>query len=114
MLKQMLAITVAVAAISLATPGTGGAGATCNPHCSPYPSSNSGGDLRGLNRANAVSPVNGAEGRAMAQSKQGTGETDSGETDSGGTDSGGTDTGGTDTGGTDTGGGTTSGPCTGC
>jgi hypothetical protein len=75
MLKQMLAITVAVAAISFATPGTGGAAAICNPDCAPVPVSNSGGVDRGLNRANAVSPDNGADGRAIAQSKQSTGET---------------------------------------
>ena len=71
MLKHTLAITVAVAAVSLATPGVGSAGTSaCTPHCAPAQSSNSGGELKGLNRANQVAGEHGAHGRANAQQKQ--------------------------------------------
>lgn len=115
MLKQTLAITIAVAAISLVTPGTGSAEVACNPICAPVMSSNSGGDLHGLNRANVAAGDHGTQGRANAQQKQdlykpaGSGVSTGGGGTEGST--GGTDTSGGGTGGTDTGGGT---PCTGC
>ena len=70
MLKHTLAITVAVAAVSLAIPGVGSAGVACTPHCAPIQSSNSGGELKGLNRANDVAGAHGAHGRANAVEKQ--------------------------------------------
>ena len=71
MLKHTLAITVAVAAVSLATPGVGSAGVACTPHCAPVQSSNSGGELKGLNRANQVAgEQHGTDGRANAVEKQ--------------------------------------------
>jgi len=70
MLKQTLAITLSVAAVSLLTPEVGSAGVACTPHCAPVQSSNSGGELKGLNRANAVAGVHGADGRANAVEKQ--------------------------------------------
>ena len=59
MLKHTLAITVAVAAVSLLTPGVGSAGVACTPHCAPVQSSNSGGELKGLSRANQVAGEHG-------------------------------------------------------
>jgi hypothetical protein len=70
MLKHTLAIIMAVAAVSLATPGMGSAGVACTPHCASVQSSNSGGELKGLNRANEVAGVHGADGRANAVEKQ--------------------------------------------
>lgn len=70
MLKHTLAITLAVATVSLATPGMGSAGVACTPHCAPQQSSNSGGDLRGLNRTNHVAGEHGTHGRTNAQQKQ--------------------------------------------
>ena len=47
----------------------GAAQAVCDPHCSPK--SNSGGEVRGLDRANSVAGEHGANGRANAAAKQG-------------------------------------------
>ena len=46
----------------------GAAQAVCDPHCSPK--SNSGGEVRGLDRANSVAGEHGANGRANAAAKQ--------------------------------------------
>ena len=47
----------------------GAAQAVCDPHCSPK--SNSGGEVRGLNRANEAAGVHGQQGRDNAAAKQG-------------------------------------------
>jgi hypothetical protein len=47
----------------------GAAQAVCDPHCSPK--SNSGGEVRGLDRANAVAGEHGQQGRDNAAAKQG-------------------------------------------
>ena len=62
MLKHMLAITMAVAAVSLATPGVGSAGSACTPHCEPAD--------RVVNRANEAAGPHGQHGRANAVEKQ--------------------------------------------
>jgi len=46
----------------------GAAQAVCDPHCSPK--SNSGGELRGLNRANEAAGQHGQQGRDNAAAKQ--------------------------------------------
>ena len=43
--------------------------AVCDPHCSPK--SNSGGAVKGLDRADAVAGDHGEQGRANARAKQG-------------------------------------------
>jgi len=118
MLKHTLAITVAVAAISLAAPGTGSAGVACNPLCAPALRSNSGDDhLHGLNRANKVAGDldgdHGDRGRDNAERKQ-----DAHKPGGSGVVTSGGGTGGS-TGGTGTGGGTPPPPpppppCLGC
>ena len=113
MLKHTLAITVAVAAVSLATPGVGSAGTSaCTPHCAPAQASHSADKV--LNRANEAAGTHGQHGRDKAVAKQ---EAHRGSValplvtppagDTGGGTGGGT---GGDTGG-DTGGGN---PCSGC
>lgn len=109
MLKHTLALIVAVAAVSLAAPGTGTAGGSaCSPVCEPAKSSNSGSNLQGLNRAIHVAGDHGKQGRDKAVEKQdahrpgGSGVYTPPPSPSPPPDG---------TGGTDTGGGT---PCSGC
>lgn len=69
MLKHMLAITVAVAAVSLATTGVGSAGTSaCTPHCAPAQASHSADKV--LNRANEAAKTHGQHGRDKAVEKQ--------------------------------------------
>jgi hypothetical protein len=96
--------------ISLLAMGAGQA-AVCDPHCAPT-TSNQGGAVTGLNRANEVAGDHGRRGRDNAAAKQDLHKPGGSGVDSGGSTGGTTDGGGT-TGGT-TGGGTTPGPCTGC
>lgn len=62
MLKHTLAITMAVAAVSLLTPGAGSAGVACTPHCEPAD--------RVVNRANQAAGAHGQHGRDNAVEKQ--------------------------------------------
>ena len=62
MLKHMLAITMAVATVSLLTPGVGSAGVACTPHCEPAD--------RVVNRANEAAGPHGQDGRDKAVAKQ--------------------------------------------
>lgn len=112
-------LTVAVVsgfAISLLIVGAGGAASVCDPHCAPA-KSNKGGEVTGLNRANAVAGDHGAQGRANAVEKQdlhkpgGSGVSTSGGSTGGDTSGGST---GGDTSGGSTGGDTSGGPCSGC
>ena len=106
MARQLALVAVGAFSISLLLAGTGGA-VVCDPHCAPSP--NGGGEVKGLNRANAVAVDHGAEGRAKAVAKQ----DDKKPGGSGVVTVTGGSTGGT----TDTSGGTTStdpGPCVGC
>ena len=109
-----LALIVA-GAFSVSVMMAGPAQAVCDPHCSPK--SNKAGEVRGLNRANAVAGEHGQHGRDKATAKQdlhkpgGSGVVSGGSGDTGNTGTGTGDTGGT--GGT-TDPGTTPGPCTGC
>lgn len=108
MARQLALAAVGAFSISLLLAGTGGA-VVCDPHCAPS-NANGGGEVKGLNRANAMAGDHGAEGRAKAVAKQddkkpgGSGVV----TDTGGSTGGTNDT---------SGGGTTStdpGPCVGC
>lgn len=112
MKARRLALIVA-GAFSVAVMMAGPAQAVCDPHCSPK--SNTAGEVRGLNRANAVAGDHGQHGRDNAAAKQdlhkpgGSGVVSGGSGDTGTTDTGTAGTGGT--------GGTTDpppGPCTGC
>jgi hypothetical protein len=91
------------------------AAVVCDPHCAP-PKANTGGETKGLNRANVVAGDHGQHGRDKAAAKQDLHKPGGSGVVSGGTGGGGTtDTGTAGTGGTgDSGGGTTELPCTGC
>lgn len=113
MMARRLALIVAGAfSVSVMMAGAGQA-VVCDPHCAP-PTSNKGGEVRSLNRANAAAGEHGQEGRNNAAAKQdlhkpgGSGVVTGGSGGEGTTDTG-TSTGGT----TDTGGGEV-GPCVGC
>ena len=67
-MARRLALVVA-GAFAASVLMAGAAQAVCDPHCSPK--SNSGGEVRGLDRANSVAGENGANGRANAAAKQG-------------------------------------------
>ena len=114
MKARRLALVVAGAfAVSVMMAGAGQA-VVCDPHCTP-PTSNKGGEVRGLNRANAVAGEHGQQGRDNAAAKQdlhkpgGSGVVTGGTGGDGTTNTGSGGTGGT----TDTGGGAV-GPCSGC
>ena len=67
-MARCLALAIAGAfAVSALTAGP--AQAVCDPHCSPK--SNKGGEVRGLDRANAVAGEHGQQGRDNAAAKQG-------------------------------------------
>lgn len=68
MMARRLAIVVA-GAFTASVLMAGAAQAVCDPLCSPK--SNSGGEVRGLDRANSVAGEHGANGRANAAAKQG-------------------------------------------
>ena len=69
MMARRLSLVVAGAfAASLLMAGAGQA-VVCDPHCAP-PKSNSGGEVKGLNRANAVAGDHGQHGRDNAAAKQ--------------------------------------------
>ena len=115
-MSNRFALAIAGAfSISLLLAGAGGA-VVCDPLCAPS-NSNKGGEMRGLNRANAVAGEHGQHGRDNAAAKQdlhkpggsgvvstsgGSSGSNDGTTGSDGDSSGGS---------TDTGGGN---PCTGC
>jgi len=110
MARQLALVAAGAFSISLLLAGTGGA-VVCDPHCAPS-NANGGGEVKSLNRANAMAADHGAEGRDKADAMHV-------EHKPGGsvltTDTG--DTGGSTGGTTDTSGGTTStdpGPCVGC
>ena len=113
MARHLALIAAGAFSVSVMMAGTGEA-VVCDPHCAP-PTSNSGGDVRGLNRANAAAGVHGQHGRDKAADKQdlhkpgGSGVVSGGTGDESTTDTGSGETGGT----TDTGGGV-AGPCSGC
>ena len=67
-MARRLALVVA-GAFSASVLMAGAAQAVCDPHCSPK--SNSGGEVRGLNRANEAAGVHGQQGRDNAAAKQG-------------------------------------------
>ena len=54
--------------LSLLVAGSAGA-VVCDPHCAP-PKANTGGEMKGLNRANAVAGDHGQHGRDNAAAKQ--------------------------------------------
>ena len=62
-----LAVTGAFT-LSLLVAGSAGA-VVCDPHCAP-PKANTGGDMKGLNRANAAAGDHGQHGRDNAAAKQ--------------------------------------------
>ena len=62
-----LAVTGAFT-LSLIVAGSAGA-VVCDPHCAP-PKANSGGEMKGLNRANAAAGEHGQHGRDNAAAKQ--------------------------------------------
>lgn len=64
---RRLALVVA-GAFAASVMMAGASQAVCDPHCSPK--SNSGGDVRGLNRANDVAGDHGDKGRDNAEAKQ--------------------------------------------
>ena len=68
MIARRLTLVVA-GAFAASVLMAGAAQAVCDPHCSPK--SNSGGEVRGLDRANSVAGEHGANGRANAAAKQG-------------------------------------------
>lgn len=72
MAKRLAIAVVSVFAVSLLLVGASGA-VVCDPHCAPA-KSNQGGELRGLDRANAVAGDHGAQGRANAADHQGIGD----------------------------------------
>jgi hypothetical protein len=68
MARQLAFAAVGIFSMSLLLAGTGGA-VVCDPLCAPS-KANGGGEVKGLNRANAVAVDHGAEGRANAAAKQ--------------------------------------------
>ena len=67
-MARRLALVVA-GAFSASVLMAGAAQAVCDPHCSPK--SNSGGEVRGLDRANEAAGEHGQHGRDNAAAKQG-------------------------------------------
>lgn len=70
MVSRLALAVVGAFSLSLLAVDSGWA-VRCDPHCAPSSShTNNGGDVRGLNRANAVAGDHGAEGRAKAAANQ--------------------------------------------